>query len=388
MPTAAHALFADAATRAMLADGASCVLLPGSYVGYPNFGDILQLKAVIRWHRDHTGLLPLPAIDHHALRDAAHLAELRARFDVPGLLVFSRESMSTEDQDRLGIHPLSNPPRVDHLHLYGGGFLNPWWGETMLALVEHMQTVFRVRHYVVSGQQLSPGFEGELLRHFQRHPPMLCGLRDDASARLLQATGTPCRYSFDDAFSAVQSLADLVPVTAEAGPLFIHLNASHYVMGMVPEAAFVRKRLARALALVPAAQPDVCFLVAYHHADTRLVCDTLGSLLMLEERNPLQSYSVLDLSRCALRLWNADSPTDLAPLHRQGLAVVCSYHLALLFGLLNGRVHLVQENAYYRQKAAGLGLEGSAPANPGGRVARWQSVREDWEAALSQAYGG
>ena len=50
--------------------GEDAVLLIGGFQGYANFGDVLQVKGVARWHSETTGLRAVPALSLTAVTDA------------------------------------------------------------------------------------------------------------------------------------------------------------------------------------------------------------------------------------------------------------------------------------------------------------------------------
>ena len=61
--------YCDARTRDLLHSSSAKVLLLGGYLGYANFGDILQLKSTCHWHRNHTGRESVILCDAEAIGD-------------------------------------------------------------------------------------------------------------------------------------------------------------------------------------------------------------------------------------------------------------------------------------------------------------------------------
>jgi len=203
-------LHADARTRDLLGDRRPAVLLLGGYTGYPNFGDILQLKGAIAWHREKTDLQPVLVCDAASIPDPGFQERLRRWFGVEAIVFWSRERL---DLRPVGLQGLRESSPVRHLHVFGGGFLNRFWGPGLLDVIDHLHAFFGVGHYVLSGQQVDPAIREQLATHFAQCPPRLAGGRDPLSVDVLRECGAPDEYSFDDAAEVLRALtAALAPV--------------------------------------------------------------------------------------------------------------------------------------------------------------------------------
>lgn len=351
-------LYADARTRAALAAPAQRILMIGSYMGYPNFGDILQLKGALRWHAAAGLRQPVLLCDADAVTDAAYADRLREYFGVEAVLFTCGQPL---DPPPPGCDLYREPAPISTLHLYGGGFLNTMWGDYILSLVEAMHRRFGIATYIVSGQQVEPAFAPRLSEHFAEFPPAIVGGRDPRSVEVLKGIDAPAHYSFDDASECITLLADdLRPrkTSSDSAPhALIHLNASGYVRAE-DEAAHLlhlRERLAALAAhLGPAAA--VTLFQAYSDRRQHEIADSLGVAQMLEDGFAFSEYRVLQLDRLSLTLgtpsWAPPFPLNPAPT----IALTCSYHVSMLCALLGVPCWMESRNGYYDQKQAALGL--------------------------------
>lgn len=354
-------LYADERTRAVLRGSRSCVLLIGGYLGYPNFGDILQLKATIRWHRERTGLEPVPICDVGAITDAEFPERVRRWFDVEGLVFVNTHRV---DLDEIGLPELTEPLAAPCLHLYGGGFLNRLWGETMLAWVEGLHQRFGVAHYVVSGQQVEPAFVPQLSAHFTRCLPLIAGGRDPISVEALGECGVSYADSFDDATEALQSMARTHAACLKSSPAtahgLLHLNLSPYAqpeqsISELNQCASLLHRFRDHLVRTHGEPIRLTLLQAYTDRRVDAAIDTLSVVQQLEDAFPFVEYRVIDLGRLALAVWSEPSePTEIR--FGASMALTCSYHVTLLCTLMGIPCYLWANNSYYAQKKAGLGL--------------------------------
>ncbi len=350
---------ADARSRERLADGGEKVLLLGGYLGYPNFGDILQLKGAIAWHRSHSHREPVLLCDAASIPDPAFPDRLRAWFGVEGLLFWSLEPV---DLEPIGWTAYRETHHVPHLHVYGGGFLTTSWGGMMLAVIEALHRVFGVGHYVLSGQQVQPALLDALKQHFDGHPPLLAGGRDPTSVETLQRCGVHAFDSFDDSADMLRRWADNADAGNDSGTdALIHLNLSMYARA--GDAAKGRSdcvELLNALVEHLAARcghraPKVTLLQAYNDLRLDVCLDSLAVVQQLEDAFPFTRFDVIDLSRLALGL-SGDQPL-LVPLPRPPIALACSYHVTLLCAMMGIPCYLHARNAYYTQKKNGFGMD-------------------------------
>jgi hypothetical protein len=378
----------------------SSVILIGGSLGYPNFGDILQLKGAIKWHKEKTLLEPIVVFQLQSIRDCQFLEQVRQWFNVTAVLFFSQGKIDPRDVEGLGLAPIAAGFQIPYLHLYGGGFLNNWWGQNILALVELMHALFGVAHYVVSGQQIAPAFANSLSKHFKRYPPLIVGARDHLSLEILQSLGVPAEYSFDDAF---EPLSDLVSLKDnfyfKSNQILIHLNASSYTKYEKDEGDLksilintelyldiIRKNIGKNLE-----ETEVVLLHAYHHSNPHYINDTLKITWLLEERFPFFKYSVVDLAKVALELWSAEPNLPKVSVSPNALAISSSYHVTVFCGLLKIPCFLHEFNSYYSQKKQGLGLTAENIKNffespEKIRTENWVNLRRLWQEKLLTTY--
>lgn len=412
-------VYADQLTREALRTDAPRLLLLGGYLGYPNFGDILQLQGAIDWHQrpapqsapTSPPLHPFPprepvvVCDIASLTDPRFIDRLRDRLALRHIL-FLAHGNAQPPLDGPPLELLDNPApcRISHLHLYGGGYLNRTWGEHMLACAEYLIERFGVGHYVMSGQQAQPAFEDRIREHIARCRPALVGGRDDESVDVLRRAGAPAEYSFDDAAEEMTRVRDAFLATSRAShspppSALVHLNVSPYASDAKDAVDALCDRLVtllestaqpgptkagttghsasnsggrggeqpdeRAAHRTNAAPPYAVLLNAYNDERVEHVADTLGVVLRMGDRFPLSDFRVVQLAALA---FNGAAPTPAmhaaspaADAHSTSpIALVCSYHAAMLCQMLRIPVWLEVRNAYYRQKAAGLGLTRAA----------------------------
>jgi len=389
--------YCDRRTFAPSVDPPDYVLLVGSYLGYANFGDVLQLKGAIRWHRQQTGLEPVLVCEAPAIRDASFIDRLRAWFGLTHVLVHSRERV---DFGPVGLSEVIEAPPITHLHVYGGGFLNGKWGPYLLGLIESLHERFGVAHYVLSGQQVGPEIRSQLAEHFARFRPVLAGGRDPESAALLSECGVPSGYSFDDAIEPLQELAESIRPTGEdsgeAVDVLIHMNLAAYAWEtqgpvtfeyMAAELARLREYVVRVRG---GREPAVALLHAYNDRRVDEVIDTLAAVQQLEDTFPFCHYRVIDLSRLALEMGTGREGAARIP-GKPLVALSSSYHVALFCGLLGVPCFLQSHNAYYRQKKLGLGLRADSLADFLDRpevpsLLEKLRARDEWLARKKAAY--
>lgn len=381
-----HFWYGDEATRRVLAGKGSRVLLLGSCGGYANFGDVLQLKGAIDWHRQHTRLDPVVVFHASAISDSGFVERQRRIYGVEAILLWSPKRY---ELSALGLAEISTTQHIERLHVYGGGFLNRFWGRGTVAIIESLIARFGVGHYVISGQQVDELFVPELREHFQRYRPLIAGGRDATSARLLAACGVEAQDSFDDAAELLDRLAAQQGHDHGSCDLLLHMNTSYYTgPDEYDQLGEVLRRVAAIVARGRSAAPRVTLLHAYNDSRVEEVVDTLGAVQRLEHRFPFASFDVIDLSQVATRFGvSGERPVALpiAP-----LAISCSYHVSILLSRLGVPCYLLSRNAYYDQKRGGLGMkmdldEFLAAPRATDLSARF-AVRPEWSRRLSRAF--
>ena len=356
-----HYLYCDERSRKALGDDRPAVLLLGSYLGYANFGDILQLKGAISWHRKVTGLQPVLICDAASITGQQFAGQLLEWFDIAAVIFTSTTPL---DLRPAGLEPIPSKTAIAYLHMYGGGFLNRYWGRGMIDLAESLHRRFRIKHYVLTGQQVDPALSEQLTEHFRQYPPLLAGGRDERSVEVLANCGADAAFSFDDATEPLQTMAGMfksAPGPGAALDCMIHINLSAYTSqeGQALNLASCAKRINRLYEYLKARmanrRPRVALLQAYMDRRADVVADSLSVVQQLEDAFPFDACDLIHLARLAIGRPETASGI-LPPLLPDTIAITSSYHVSLLCAMLGIPCHLQASNAYYEQKRQGLGL--------------------------------
>ena len=345
-------LRASPATAEAVAGADAIAFLVGSYDGSGNYGDIAQLDAALSLlDRVGADLLALPVIEQQLA--AAHETLAGDLLNPPRHVLYFDESANPGDDGLVELKPLEGLD-LALTYLYGGGFLNPSWGPRKLAMLRAVEEVaFWAGRAIrfATGQQVDPKWiaslespDAEMLRRFE----LLAG-RDDASAMALgELVDGPVPNSGDDAVG-VLAQADPLRGPAEArSPLEVNVHIAEH--GWVTDDPDSLRdfdlRLLAELARFAERPLRVRPLLAY--IDPRS-----------DERPGLARFA----AACAEHRLELDRPLVLRPatlaevaadLGEADLTISCSYHVALTSLLLGVPTAILQDNAYYAQKAAGL----------------------------------
>ena len=365
----------------------SKILLLGGCTGSYNFGDILQLKSVIKWYKENTSLDPIIVFNIHLIDDQTFLKRMKKCFGIENILFFSFQKIHQEYLEKLEIFSLEKTKSVECLHLYGGGLLNKRWGEIFLEIIEIIHQVFEISLYIVSGQQIERDFYPKLSRHFQKHPPHLIGCRDLISMQILNQRGLHACYSFDDAYESLLALTYLNRGNYNDDPSFLfHFNSSEYTSFEDHKNSL--EQIAKNIEKTEIFQYKKIFVFqAFHYSNQRYINDSLSVLNSLEYKFKYPYYSIIDLSQIALNLW---SMTDICleyDLPLNSLAISSSYHISVFCALLDIPCFLQNFNSYYDHKKLGLGLKINdfdlflrQPEKI--HTEHWKTTREDWHSRL------
>jgi polysaccharide pyruvyl transferase WcaK-like protein len=347
-------LRASPATRQSLLEARAVAILVGSYDGSGNFGDIAQLDAALQLLKPLApGLLVLPVLER-GFREVHR--EMLATFQLPPEHAIFFDPERAWDDDLL---PLAVPPTLAAaaIYLYGGGYLNPSWGDRKLAMARVAEDLLRgagvtdpVR--LASGLQVDPAWlssvaagDLDLLRSFE-----LLGARDPLSARALTELGSAGTVleTGDDALGAV-------PVIAATGgrldsstelQVNLHFGDHEWVSGRSDELRDVTVDLIEELGRRADRPVRVRPLIAYLDGRT-------------DERPALATIATEATRRgIAIEEPRVVRPSALAALLPElepaAATISCSYHVALTSLLLGIPTVLFADNPYYEQKAAGL----------------------------------
>jgi hypothetical protein len=372
-------LYADERTRALVESSTPIVYLYGGFEGFENYGDVLQLKTAIRFHRE-VGRTPVMVATLAAWTAPGLLGELYGKYDVEGIIFEDDELLDAAPQG-LGLVGAVRGGQL--LHIYGGGYFNRYWGERRAAVTRALIDQLGIDDYVVSGLQVDEDGARHLAGVFASHPPLLAGGRDAGSHHLLErVVGDRAGFSFDDAVETIEALRDMIqspppvslPVDVTVG---LHANVTTEYMSSSQGAA-VRD----ALAAVARRHPGHALTLLHAYNDSRsLVTDTLetASALGIAARYP--SFAVVNLATVAgARVLD---PTDArrvgSLLGTLAFAISASYHVALTLNLLGRPAFLLATNDYYRDKRLALGLPSdldSFLADPGAHRRDYAEERE------------
>jgi hypothetical protein len=334
-------------TAAAIAGSDAIAILTGSYDGSGNYGDIAQLDAALGlFARSGRDVLVLPVIerqfaDTHESMAAAflHRPAHVLYFDGGG------------DPGGEGLVPVDPPGNVGLAisYLYGGGFLNPDWGERKLAMLRSVEDLLGAGTLIrfSSGLQVDGEWIGdldpadtELLRGFQ----LLAGRDDSSVAALAELGGVETTNSGDDAVGVLPSRATAYVLPSGAEPLEVNVHiAEHewvtdrpdsvreFVVGLLSELSRLAGRRVRVRPLLAYLDPRI---------DERPGLDRFAA-----------SCAELDLELAEPQVLR---PTNGGELGGAALTVSCSYHVALTSMLMGIPTVLLRDNDYYEQKAGGL----------------------------------
>jgi hypothetical protein len=345
--------YVDVARAPCVEMAQSATFLVGSYGARPSFGSYLELKSTADLHAQIVPQRPLLVL--------VAATTLRSRSDaglgdavIPVFFHCDDEGPSFAGHGHLVDLPRV-PPSV-LIHLYGGGFINDWWGRPLRIATEalvthHMQgAVDGAPRIVFTGQQVAATQELRAWRHLFDRADYV-GARDEESLRVLgtlQGVGSRAHLSGDDALpalsAALQSRADPEPRIAA------HIDLTDNST-IAPERRL--SRMAKALA------------AAAEHLGVGVGCDLLVST---PPPSGGEEEAVQHLVGTYMRMAADGAAPPLAFRVRNVLEeamdgnlelggsvlLTCSYHVGLAGLLANIPTVLLVENDDYRQKAAGL----------------------------------
>ena len=380
-------------------DGSKCVLLLGGFTGYQNFGDILQLKHAISFHKNTTGLTPVVICDIESIVGPDYPAKLYKIFAVDCIIFYSREYY---DVEALNLKVMESPVRIPYFHIYGGGILNKYWGEWYLSLVPDVIDFFGVGHYLLSGQQIDRRISNKLQHFFEMYKPLLIGCRDEESLDIVKEIAPDAAaYSFDDAFECVGDIAHNISLAEEdtrRQTILLHLNLSLYVHDKTTRDCLdvFKDALEKIRNHYDKNNIEIILLIAYNDSRVTAVGDTPVVIQSLEDEFDFPYVRIVNMANLALSYkigCGLDVPLRISP---AALLITTSYHMAMLGLTLGLRTYLFKGNLYYSQKHAGLHLEeldleaflkGAGEAGWAERDRRYfREAREKWRALLEAAY--
>lgn len=336
-----------------LAGAESAVFLIGSYDGSGNYGDVLQLVSAI----ETVGRLPdspliVPVVEQETRR---HHLELTERYpEIFGAATFAFFADDGTEPDGT-LRPLTGPgalPKRALLYVYGGGYLNGWWGGRKVAHAAAVEELAggRTLPLAASGlqvedQAVAPGGVG----HDLLARAAWVGLRDVDSLeyvrRRIPSLNGRAELAGDDALPRLGQ----APAETEA-KVNLHVNDGGWIS---EDAEALRTQIVDVLLALGRASDEPLRLqpvVAYE--DPRISERGILAGLIAQHGEELASVGFeplepLDVLDDALR-------NRLASFRRARLTVSCSYHVTLTSLLAGIPAVMLAHNEYYAQKAAGL----------------------------------
>jgi polysaccharide pyruvyl transferase WcaK-like protein len=387
--------YADHATRELLISTQPKVLLYGGFEGFDNYGDVLQLKGTIDFHRSHADAKLILIVSMAAWTWPGFLDSMAGRYDIDGIVFEDGEHL---DARSLGLDVIEHVASGGLLHVYGGGYFNRYWGERRAFVCEQILFRFHLTEYVLSGLQVDESGVASLARLFVLKLPLLVAARDVRSVELLSGVLPPgtVHFSFDDSIERIEALrrklAQFGAVELRTVPSFgLHMNVTAEYMS-----AGQSQRILDTLRVVEDAKPGYSVTLVHAYNDRRnVVRDTLQSATAL---GILDRFVYLDvLNFATIASLHELAPKDLrllsGALHAMEFVVSASYHVALTMNLLGVPAFLVSTNEYYDDKRAALDLETDLDrflASPRSTIRAYGFERRErlaWLALLANSIG-
>jgi hypothetical protein len=353
-------LYIDPALVARAEATQSGAFLVGSYAGWPNFGDYLQLRSTIAAHEQigaHDALYVLLDIRGRATHVGSGIDLAANGTDILPVYYHSGGTAPAEDVSD-GLVRLPRLPPSALVHIYGGGFINDCCGRPLRhavgALLERhpFENADGQLRLFMSGLQVSPSIEADAWRPFFARAEYI-GARDHETiavvGRLIGDGGGKLQYSADDALLPLAAGCKQ-PASRDAASIAAHVNLEGHASAN-PDRRL--EQLVQALA------------AAARHFGAGATCDLLVA-------DPGDHVREEDAARQLEALYNRLAAAgDAPPLSFRkrnifaeatrgafsfgaSFLVTCSYHVSLAGLLSRCPTLLLVENDCYRQQATGL----------------------------------
>lgn len=321
------------------------VLLFGGNTGHTNYGDVLQLKNEIQFHQAKTHLAPVILFRYSDPLGASAAAANETFYNLKHIIYMTPEDLGRKSS---GLYKMTDLPAGIPMHIYGGGYLNSFWGKDIIKLIRDILGDFEVSEYVFSGQQIAKELTPDLKALFDFKSPVLFGTRDLQSFKYVKKIlPKDTRFSFDDVTEILSDWSPKKkPKKAQKKHIVWHFNTTHYTASNIMD---IKERILR----VKEKYPGRTHLIVQAFND-REAKDSLQTIIDLESHFPLHDYKVINLSQIALED-NSGAPAAIARLAEAELAIVSSYHVAMTLSYMDVPVYLMAANSFYQQKAKGLG---------------------------------
>jgi polysaccharide pyruvyl transferase WcaK-like protein len=381
-------LYMRPADARVLAGARGAAILIGGYEGWGNYGDLAQLEATLDLLGSAAaGVVGCPVISLHTAREHAERRAAGEFSDHVELYYTPPGEESDPLAAQLGLVPAVLPgPIKAVVWLYGGGYLNPAWGVWKLRILEAVRSLLRrmgqtEQVLISSGLQIDPGWSGQLSAALRAALTGLdpLGVRDELSAQaapiLLDSTATALRTG-DDALGVLKH-ADPPDPGLRGGEwrLNLHFCPGEWVADDPAAARAWLRDLVAEIARLTGERIRVQPLIAYEDPSLSERADLATLCAELESQSGITSAEPIVLTASAIL-------DHAATVGSARLSVSTSYHVALTSLLLGVPAVLVQETAYYAQKASGLRADFKLPD------AAFPDLTEAPDRAASQALAG
>ncbi len=360
------------------------VLLEGSFSGFQNFGDILQLKWAVSFYK-RRGFEPIVLCDIEAIEDREWIDRTYNYLNVELIFFYSTISYDMREYKLDFVEKAD----IETFHIYGGGFLNRYWGDGYLNLAESVINYFNIKRFFVSGQQIDEKAVFKIESFFKKYPPSLFGCRDKISYEILKDRFENIEYSFDDAYFELEDLKNSVDFYEnDRVNILLHLNITYYVI----EESFLRTLQKYRDILLKIKRnfnnPKIFLIIAYNDIKVKDVRDTLNTIQSLEDWFDFEDVEVLNFANVALK---KDIQKISLKLPKNSIMITSSYHLSMFAKVLLIPVYLFSENEYYDQKREALNLPKDFdlflknPLADRKDIKEYEKIRRDWEKRLDEA---
>jgi len=327
-------------------------LLEGSFSGYQNFGDILQLKEAIEFHKKNK-ITPIVLCNIESIENKEHIKRLYEYLNVEYIFFYSVISYDMKKYDLNFV----KETKIDIFHLYGGGFLNRYWCSGYLNPAESAINYFDIKTLIVTAQQIDKESISKIEDFFKKYPPRIFGCRDKISYELLKGRLESVKYSFDDAYNQLKEIKRDQTEFYEnkKDNILLHLNLTPYVTEDLKKALDEYKDVLKKIKQ-KYKNPKIHLLVAYNDIKVKDVRDTLNSIQSLEDFFDFKDVKIINLANLAMNKNSKKEPLKIK-IPKNSIMITSSYHLAMFAKIADIPVYLFANNDYYRQKQKALNLE-------------------------------
>lgn len=338
-------VYADEASRDVLQSDREKVVLIGSDLGYKNFGDVLQHVNCLRVIQKSERFATISVMATHAIGSPDFPELVRNDCDTDAI-VFVADYPLILDESCPRLQLVEEIRNLSCIYLYGGGFLNNFWGDFVLGLAEYFLHLAPDATYLVSGQQITPPFQSRVVEHIRAFKPALFGVRDKLSFDCLREDGFEPHFSFDDATEALLALTENLPLQRGPG-LLMHLNSSNYTSNDEVQLA-----LCNEIGQVhnsPWSRNGITLFQAFQDVRGEVV-DSRETIKKLDAQFPFCDFRSVELAPLVSCSRQAQLPRPIIG----ELGYSCSYHVALWLQLAGIPCWLRSSNPFYDQKARAL----------------------------------